>query len=202
MQIIDVTRPLAPGMPAIPGVTQPVFRQRDTGQYRISDVLLSTHGGTHIDAPAHYLEGGAVVDALPLDHLVGPCRVLDLGGVAGAITSEDLEGRLCGARRLLLKTGYAMADPFSPDFAHLDTDAARLLVREGVACVGIDTPSIEAIPCDGAVHRALLGSGCAIIEMLDLAAAAEGEYTLLALPLPLAGLDGSPARVVLCREEE
>ncbi len=202
MQIIDVTRPLFPGMHAIPGVTDPVFRQQDARQYLISDILLSTHGGTHIDAPVHYLKTGTTVDALPLDHLIGPCRVLDLGEVDGEIAPRHLEGRIRGAARLLLKTSYSTADRFSPDFPHLGPDAARLLVREKIVCVGIDSPSIEAIPCDGSVHRELLGSGCSIIEMLDLSAVEEGEYTLIALPLPLAGLDGSPARVVLCRKEE
>jgi arylformamidase len=202
MQIIDVTRPLSPGMHAVPGVTDPVFRQQDTGQYLITDILLSTHGGTHIDAPVHYLKTGTTVDAIPLDHLVGPCRVLDLTEVDGEITPRHLAGRTRGAARILLKTSYSAADRFSPDFPHLGIDAARLLVRERVACVGIDSPSIEVLKCDGSVHRELLGSKCFIIEMLDLSAVEEGEYTLIALPLPLAGLDGSPTRVVLCRKEE
>jgi arylformamidase len=69
-------------------------------------------------------------------------------------------------------------------------------------CIGIDSPSIESYQCDGSVHRELLGHGCIIIELLDLSNVNEGEYDMIALPLPLAGLDGSPARVVLYSEEE
>jgi arylformamidase len=64
-------------------------------------------------------------------------------------------------------------------------------------CVGIDSPSIESYECDGTVHRELLRRGCIIIELLDLSNVEEGDYTLIALPLRLTGLDGSPARVVL-----
>jgi arylformamidase len=64
-------------------------------------------------------------------------------------------------------------------------------------CVGIDSPSIESYRCDGTVHRELLSHGCIIIELLDLSKVKDGDYTLVALPLRLTGLDGSPARVVL-----
>ncbi|RXE57107.1 cyclase [Methanoculleus taiwanensis] len=202
MQIFDVTRPISPDMLAIPGVTRTEFRREERERYLIADVLVSTHAGTHIDAPIHYLKTGMTVDRLPLDHLIGPCRVVDLGDIEGEIPADRLAGKIGGVRRLLLKTSFSAAERFDPVFPHLGLEAARLLVREGILSVGIDSPSIEALVCDGSVHRALLGNSCFIIEMLDLSGVPEGDYDLIALPLPLEGLDGSPARVVLCRKEE
>ncbi len=69
--------------------------------------------------------------------------------------------------------------------------------RVNMKCIGIDSPSIESYNCDGTVHRELLSKGCIIIELLNLSNVGEGDYTLVALPLPFTGLDGSPARVVL-----
>jgi len=64
------------------------------------------------------------------------------------------------------------------------------------------SPSIESYNCDGSVHRRLLGKGCIIIELLDLSGVPEGDYEMVALPLRLSGLDGSPARVVLMNQED
>jgi arylformamidase len=83
------------------------------------------------------------------------------------------------------------------DYPSLSADAARLITANGLKCVGIDSPSIEIFNCDGAVHRELLGHGCIIIELLDLSQVSEGDYWMIALPLRLTGLDGSPARVLL-----
>ena len=89
---------------------------------------------------------------------------------------------------------------FGEAFPHLAPDAARFLVGAGVTAVGIDSPSIEAFGSDGSVHRELLGKGIAILEFLDLSGVAGGDYLLIALPLRLEGLDGSPARAILIDE--
>jgi arylformamidase len=198
MKIIDITRPLSDdGTGAYPGDTAPQFTQRDAGLYLISDLRLSSHSGTHIDAPVHYLKSGPTIDTVPLSHLVGPCRVLDLSGAGPSIDRSDLMGRIDGAGRVLLKTAYSGCSVFREDYPSLTLDAARYLTAQGILCVGIDSFSIEAFVCDGSVHRELLGHGCLVIELLDLSQVNEGDYMLVALPLRLAGLDGSPARVVL-----
>jgi arylformamidase len=63
--------------------------------------------------------------------------------------------------------------------------------------VGIDSPSIEAFGGDGTVHREFLERGIPVLELLDLSGVAGGDYLMVALPLRLEGLDGSPARVIL-----
>ncbi len=200
MKIIDVTRPLKPEMLVYPGDLVPSFSQADQGRYLISDIRLSTHTGTHIDAPAHYLRSGDTIDTIPLASLIGRCRVVDLSG-STPITAAALTGRLNGVKRLLLRTRFSGQETFAEDYPSLTPDAASAVTAAGIACIGIDSPSIESYTGDGTVHRQLLGNGCLIIELLDLSGVEEGEYEMVALPLRLAGLDGSPARVILMRAE-
>ena len=197
VKIIDITRPLSEGILIYPGDIPTVFRQEDHGHYLITGLNLSTHTGTHIDAPVHYLKTGDTIDTIPLSHVMGKCRVLDFTGAGSSITANLLKDRLDGIERLLLKTSFSGTDRFEENYPSLTAGAARLITGYDMKCVGIDSPSIESYECDGTVHRELLSHGCIIIELLDLSNVEEGDYTLVALPLCLTGLDGSPARVVL-----
>ena len=202
MKIIDITRTLSGNSLAYPGDTPPQFNQRDAGLYLISELCMSSHSGTHIDAPVHYLKSGLTVDQLPLVNLVGPCRVVDVSAAGSLIDLPHLKGRIEGEERLLLKTSASGSVTFREDYPSLTLSAARYLSSEGVKCVGIDSFSIEGYVCDGSVHRELLSHGCLIIELLDLSRVPEGDYTLFALPLRLKGLDGAPARVILLDETD
>lgn len=199
-KILDVTRTLSPDTVAYAGDTVPDFRQQDAGVYLISSLTMSSHSGTHIDAPIHYLKTGMTVDEIPPEKLIGKCRVIDLSHTSGKITRSDLEGKIRGAERVLIRTKYSEMNSFIENYSCLDMSAAKLLTEEGIQCVGIDSLSIEEFQCDGSVHRELLGKGCIVIELLDLSKVAPGEYTLVALPLKLKKMDGSPARVVLIQE--
>jgi arylformamidase len=196
-RIYDITRPLAPGGIVYPGDIVPSFRQQDHGSYLITDIRISTHSGTHIDAPSHYLESGLSIDQLSFASLMGWCRVVDLDGIQGKITATDLTGRLTGTDKILMKTSFSEKLDFDEDYPALSSDAASLLVEEGVTCIGTDAPSIEEFGGEGGVHRTLLSQGTAIVELLDLHGIVEGEYWMIALPLRLRGLDGSPCRVLL-----
>ncbi len=200
VQIIDITRPLSGGSVVYPGDRTPMFSQSDRGMYLISDLSMSSHSGTHIDAPVHYLKRGETIDTVSLTCLIGRCRVLDLCNAGSTITARDLEGRISNTERLLLKTTFSGMDRFAEDYPCLTIDAASLITQYGIKCVGIDSPSIETYECDGTVHRILLSHGCIIIELLDLSGVDEGDYEIVALPLRLKGLDGSPARVVLIQK--
>lgn len=203
MKIFDVTRPLVKDMIVYPGDIIPSFIQADQGLYLISDMHMSSHTGTHIDAPTHYLKSGDTIDAIPLSHIIGRCRVIDVTKTDSIlITAADLKGKLRGVKRLLLKTWFSGRSAFTEEYPSLAGDAAHYITASGIKCVGIDSPSIESFTCEGSVHRHLLSNGCIIIELLDLSDIPEGDYEMVALPLRLAGLDGSPARVVLIKQEE
>jgi arylformamidase len=197
VKIIDITRPLSEDILIYPGDKAPVFRQSNNGKYLVTDLNMSSHTGTHIDGPSHYIKNGETIDTIPLSHIMGKCRLLDVTHAGASITANHLKGRLEDIDRLLLKTSFSGIARFHENYPSLTTDAARLITSKGMKCVGIDSPSIESYKCDGTVHRELLQRGCIIIELLDLSNVEEGDYNLVALPLRLAGLDGSPARVVL-----
>jgi arylformamidase len=205
MAIYDVTVTLRPGLPTWddePGPeSHPIKRIGVDGEAaQVSLVSLGSHCGTHVDAPCHYIPGASGVDALPLDALVGPCRVVKIDADV-LIQPSDLEPIGLGARRLLLKTRSAALwdEPtFCRDFVALAPAAADWLVAHDVRLVGIDYLSVD--PYDGepaAAHLTLLGAGVVVLEGLDLRVVPPGEYDLAALPLKLAGADGAPARVIL-----
>jgi Predicted metal-dependent hydrolase len=198
VKFIDVTRALSAHVPLYPGDDPPVIIPQDHGTYRTTRLTLSSHHGTHIDAPSHFLPGGLSVDRLPMSYLIGPCQVLDVRDAGDRIPPEDIIPRLDSCTRLLLRTRASEMARFGPSFPCLQPDAARALVGRGLRCVGIDSPSVEEYPGDGSVHRTLLAHPTVIIELLDLSHTAEGIYDMIALPLRLEGVEGSPARVILC----
>jgi arylformamidase len=200
VKIIDITRPLSENIITYPGDIPPVFRKEDRGHYLITNLHLSTHTGTHIDAPVHYLKTGDTIDTIPFSHVMGTCRVLDVTHAGTSITPNHLKGRLDDVDRLLLKTSFSNTGRLEESYPSLTADAACLITFCNMKCVGIDSPSIESYEGDGTVHRQLLSHRCIIIELLDLSHVEEGDYTLVALPLRLTGLDGSPARVILIDE--
>ncbi|MBP7411224.1 MAG: cyclase family protein [Methanoculleus sp.] len=201
MMIYDITRDLSADAILYPGDIRPRFREIDNGQYRVTEMTIGTHSGTHIDAPSHYLEGGRTVDQIPLDVLAGSARVLDCSDVETVIGPGSLAGRLRGVRTLLLKTWFSRREQFDPGYPALSLEAADLIVEAGITCLGTDAPSIEAFSGDGSVHRRLLGGGTVVLELLDLAAVPEGDYHMVALPMRLAGADGSPVRAILCNKD-
>ncbi|HUU76681.1 MAG TPA: cyclase family protein [Methanoregulaceae archaeon] len=199
--IIDATRSLTRNNVVYPGDIPPEFHQEDHGRYLLSALHMSTHSGTHIDAPSHYLKDSRALETIPFEFLIGQCRVIDLTEVTGPITAAHLEKKIRERRKILIKTNFSNKSDFDEHYVALSMDGAASLLEAGIHCVGIDSPSIEPFSGDGGVHRLLLERGTAIIELVDLSAVKEGDYWMVALPLRLDGLDGSPCRILLATEE-
>jgi arylformamidase len=198
MNYIDITRDLWEHTPVYPGDLSISTERIDHGSYMTTAVSLGSHSGTHIDAPAHFIPGGRTVDAIDLSSLIGNARVVDLSGEGPVFWPHHFDSCPEGTERVLVKTSCSGQQTFSPDYPHLSIEAAEYLVSRGIRTIGVDTPSIEVFMGDGSLHRFLLGRDTVIIEMLDLSSVQEGDYYMIALPLRLKGLDGAPARVVLC----
>ena len=197
MEIFDVSVPLREGMVTYPG--DPEVHLESAASIAGGDVVNLTridfglHSGTHVDAPVHFIEGGAGVDAVPLDALVGPCEVVDAPGLA-----PELVAAAPPAERLLFKTPNSelwARDDFAEDFARLDGAGARLLVERRTRLVGVDYLSVG----DEEAHHVLLEAGVVPVEGLDLRAVEPGSYELVCLPLRVVGADGAPARAILIR---
>jgi arylformamidase len=204
----DLTPPISHELPVWPGDPRP--RQRwlsrlgagDPAGLSLSEWALGSHTGAHIDAPSHFIFGGAPVEQVPLSTLVGPCVVLDLTSAPGDVSPRDLPPDL--AERVLLKTRNSLRawprEAFRSDYVGLTPDAAAHLVERGVRLVGADYLSIESfasVEAGAPVHRLLLRGGVVILEGLVLADVPAADYQLVALPLRLRASEAAPARVVL-----
>lgn len=207
MTLIDVSVPLDANLPTYPHNTpfslEAITRIARGDSSNVSTLHMSAHGGTHVDAPRHFFDAGHGAEALSLDLLVGPARVIEVTSRQG-VTAEDLSAiDLSEDVRLLIKTHnsrlWGSAD-FRTDYIGVTESAARHLVAHGIKVVGVDYLSVEPFRTPGApAHHVLLGAGTIVIEGLNLRDVDPGLYDLFCLPLRIVGSDGAPARVVLRR---
>ncbi len=209
MRVHDVSLVMRPAMPTWPGedgpTMAPLRRIAKGDSANVSVVSFGNHSGTHVDPPVHFIEGANTVDKLPLDALVGPCRVVAYDGTAH-IGAEWLErARIpADAKRLLFKTRnselWAKEAPFAKDFVAVAASGAAWLVRRGVRLVGVDYLSVEPFGSGAIghpVHLALLRAEIVIVEGLDLSRVSGGDYELVCAPIKFEQGDGAPARVFL-----
>lgn len=168
---------------------------------RDSTMHLSSHTGTHVDAPAHFLKDGLTIDQIQLDRLVGDAVVLDLMHVVDGITRDDLiDKNIQKGDIILLKTVNSLTPAtgkFTPHFTYLAASGAQYLVEIGIKAVGIDYLGIERSQSDHLTHTTLMHADVVIIEGLRLEFIAPGEYMCVCLPLNIIGLEASPARAIL-----
>ena len=205
---IDISVGIRSGMVVWPG-DAPVQVERVCDMARgdrctVSRLSVTTHVGTHVDAPMHYVRDGASLDALSIEAMMGPARVVEIAD-AQAVTVGELEGQCLGeGERVLFKTRNSGrcwgSQTFVEDYVYIAPEAARYLAVLGVQTVGVDYLSVGG-PGDlgEATHKALLGAGVWVIEGLDLSGVAAGSYMLACLPLKVVGADGAPARAVVRR---
>lgn len=206
---IDVTAPIDPKTtPVYPG-NAPIkldFLQHfdNGGKLTLSAFSLGAHTGTHVDAPMHFIKGGASLDQIALERFIGPARVIDCSAAALAIDAAELNKHdWHGAKRIFFRTRNSrnswMTDPvFHKDFTYIAPDAAKLLADAGVELVGIDYISAEQFGAPQPLtHQALLGRNIPIIEGLLLRDVPPGDYDLMLLPMRVIGHEAAPARALL-----
>jgi arylformamidase len=203
-QIIDISQTLISGMPVWPGDTEFrtfwVARMENGDPCNVGSVTMSLHTGTHADAPLHFVREGASIADVDLLAYIGPALIVDFVGVKSIEATHVLPIAPGLPERVLFKTRLSPAEQSDPDFAYISPGAARILAGFGIKLIGIDTPSVDGSASQTfESHKILASSGIAILENLNLANAAPGQYELIALPLKLAGMDGSPVRAVLRR---
>ena len=200
----DISPALRPGTPAFPGDT-PYSEARTwvlgpDCPVNVGAITLSTHAGSHADAPLHYDAEGAPAGDFDLARFIGPARVVDVRGAGPLVRPEHLTAALAGPiRRLLLRTYACMPqDRWQPDFTAIDPAAIDLMAAHGVDLIGTDAASIDPASSKTLdAHMAVRRHGMLIIENLVLDAVAAGDYELIALPLKLSNMDAAPLRAVL-----
>jgi len=169
--------------------------------WRVTQLRLGTHTGTHIDAPWHFVEGGKRLHEIPMDVLVGPATVFEIRGACSIGAEHVALLPLDGVERVLFRTensNHWNDGKFYEEFVYLEPEGAQVLVDRGVKLVGIDYLSIDKYKSEKhPSHFVLLGRDVVIIEGLNLSRIPPGNYRMAALPLNLQDADGAPTRVIL-----
>jgi arylformamidase len=203
VQIFDISRRLQNGMAVWPGDTAFHFEvssfNEGEGTVNVGSLQLSTHTGTHVDAPYHFNDEGKRIIELDLDLYIGPVRVIDMEGKE-SIEAKDLQDiNLDGIERILFRTvSWKNPTEFPERIPHLNPDIAPFLASKGIRLIGVDLPSVDPIESKTLeAHHSLHNYGVHILESVQLDNIKPGDYELIALPLPLVEGDGSPVRAIL-----
>ncbi len=203
-RLYDISQLLRAGMPVWPGdtpfVNEPTWVLGEACPVNVSRLTLSTHTGSHADAPSHFAAEGQAIDAVDLACYIGPCVLLDLTQAGPMVKPEHLLPVLPSrVERVLLRTWTRFPhDEWRSDFTTIAAESIDLLAERGARLIGVDGPSLDP-QVDSALlaHRRVHHHGMAILEGLVLDAVPPGHYELIAPPLKLAGADAAPVRALL-----
>ncbi|QQZ07820.1 arylformamidase [Heyndrickxia vini] len=203
MKLIDISKPLTNSIAVWPGDTPFSYEvevtKKQSGSVNIGKVTMSTHTGTHIDAPFHFDDKGKKVKDLNLSIYIGPARVIDVSEFTN-IGAEELQGfDLGNESRLLLKTDSSTnPEVFPTSIPCLQSNIGPFLKEKGIELIGVDVPSVDPLDSKSLdTHHALFNNGVHILENIDLKDVEPGHYELIALPLSIQEADGSPVRAIL-----
>lgn len=203
-RVFDISQTIRPGIPVWPGDTAFKFAETwtidDECPVNVGSLELSTHTGTHTDAPLHYDEGGLAMAEVPIDAYIGPCIVIDATGCKQVVRPEDIAAMTPDlVERVIFKTYKKFPhNGWDSDFTAVHPDTASYLAERGCKLIGLDSPSLDpeqskTLDC----HMRVRDLGLAVLEGLVLDSVEPGAFELIALPLKIAGADASPVRAIL-----
>ena len=194
MKIYDISQELFsccvfPGDPA--PVKTTLNSMEAGGLYNLTSFSMCAHNGTHVDAPAHFIQDGKTLDVLGPEPFVGYAYVAEH---TGTVTRQDGEKILQEAKkagkeawkRILIKGKAA-----------LSLEAAEVFADAGLTLYGNESQTVGPEDAPMAVHKVLLGMGMVLLEGIRLENVPEGVYLLSAAPLNLGGCEGAPCRALL-----
>ena len=201
-RIWDISQTLRPDLPVWPGDTafgfERTWKMEDNSPVNVGRMTMSTHSGTHADAPLHYAAQGLDAASMDLSPYLGECLVIDARGVSNEIDIGDLP-HIDSADRVLFRTWDTFPhDQWRSDWLPIAPETVEWLALQGVRLIGTDAPSVD--PEDSktmAAHLAVLDHDLRILEGLVLDDVPEGRYELIALPLKVAGGDAGLCRAIL-----
>ena len=175
----------------------------DGGECNLSEITMSAHAGTHMDAPSHFFSDGKTIDRFPVEKFILSALVVHVQNRVSIEPGELENMNVLPGEAILFKTsnsteGRIENGVFEENFVYLSEKGADWCLQKGVGLVGIDYITIEKYGSKGVpVHRKILGRGIPILEGVNLKSVPAGNYTLYCFPLKIGGGEGAPVRAVL-----
>ena len=204
MKLIDLSHPMEHGQqtfPMDPKLSIVPHGNTTTLKYNITQIVMSSHQGTHLDAMYHFIDDGKTLDQMPLDWFYGLTHLLRIPKNAKDEIREDdfkpYEHLLTEGAKIIYETGWHQnfgADNFFTEFPTLTLDTSKYLASKKIRMLGMDTPTPSYDWYE--VHHVLLGEEIVIVEALANLDQAPDEFTFMGFPLNFKGRDGSPIRAV------
>lgn len=207
MRVVDCSHYYDQGMPLMDGIAPPEFTDLATvarDGYAMSRYSFTNHSGTHVDAPAHQIDGGATLDELPLQRLVTDAVLVDCRAQApGAVALREVREHLAEVRPGDLALFCSGNDrnwgtgAYWRNWCYPDAETSKDLIGRGVSGVGFDGPSadpIDSVTYD--LHRIWLSAGCFILENLRSLTELPRRCRVVWAPLKVRHANGAPARVL------
>jgi arylformamidase len=215
MKIHDITLSIEPGMLVWPGDPPVALRQvssiQNGADSNVSQLRMSVHTGTHIDAPKHFIDSGDTIDQIPVEKLLGDVLVLRFNDEITTLSKQTLlshpqSGQFGKFKKILFHTHNSSIyrdypSTFQTDYVGIDTSGAEYLAQFNFDLIGVDYLSIAPFHDTHKPHEILLSNGVVLLEGIDLSSISEGIYQLFCMPLNLKGSEGAPARVILIENE-
>ncbi len=205
---IDISVPVTEKILSWP--TDPVFRISEFASFekgkpcRASEISLSVHTGTHIDAPAHFIKEGDTMGKWIPEITIGKCRVIKIEN-PDEITEEEIsKHNIQEGERILFRTHNSDSNwwekPFNPNFINVSPKAAAYLAKIKPLCIGVDYLSVGSPETGVETHQHLLGAKIWLIESLNLTKIEPGNYELIFMPVNLYNAEGAPGRAIVSKQ--
>jgi kynurenine formamidase len=208
---IDLTLTISKSIPSFPGSPKPQFISwsdlKEDG-YNLELLFLSSHTGTHLDAPYHFVKNGLKINQIPLDRLIGKAILIKIKKTKNnAITKSDIilfekkNGKIPNKSSIFFFTGWQknlQKKNYFTENPGLDISAAKYIASKKINLVGIDSPSIDLGNDESFnVHHIFSKNNILIVENLtNLKKIPSKEFNFTILPLKLKDTTGSPVRAI------
>jgi len=211
MKPIDLTLTISNNLPTFPGSPTPQmipWSKIKTDGYNLELLFLSSHSGTHIDAPYHFVEKGSKIHQIPLTRLISDAVLVKLKKRANqSISKTDIlnfekkHGLIPQNSTIVFFTGWQkniQKNFYFEKNPGLSISAANYLITKKINMVGIDSPSIDlGIDSNFSVHHILSKNNILIVENLaNLDKISKPNFKLFVLPLKLKNATGAPVRAI------
>lgn len=207
MRVIDLSLPVYSEMPVYPGDPKVFFmkyRSIDPDGYNLTQILMGSHTGTHLDVPLHFVDGGDSIDKIPPERFIGEAYVINLNYKKAEedITPEDLlpyADKIQEGSKILLRTDWYKVLPdrrYFREQPRISYELALWLVERKISLLGLETPTINPVD-NRKLHQTLLSGGIILVEALaHLDEIKKDKVLFIALPLKFVNGDGSPVRAI------